>query len=231
MRRLWRKGITRNVGDEPGLLDAGRYRVPVLEQTYGLASQDSVVFSRGNERVWELLDLTFDSIRASSDSTDTKTAVADLKAEDYKLVGRRAGEALPAEALPAHPSVLFEEFVADAIVRCLPEAKVDAVPERATADLQVSYKGQTILAEVKWRSDLAQPFAASTLSRVIDGLPEDSKLLVVVCASALPTGDRFIAVQEAIGGRGKVVPWQSPKDDARLRDALEALLPVNSKTS
>jgi len=136
-----------------------------------------------------------------------------------------AGTITPGAPLP-HPSFLFAEQVVAAIKRCLPEATVTAPADPALGDYRVSYHGRSLLVEIKWKADLAQPFAASTLQHVIERISDEEKLLVVVDAISLPSGEKFSGVKQGIGSRGKILTWQDENDDRWLREALMSLLEI-----
>jgi hypothetical protein len=169
--------------------------------------------------MWQLLDLTFDSIRESEQSEATESAVAAVKglADDLD-------KHLPADALLPHPSAVFADRVSQAIQRCLPNADVAVPSERSIADYEVSYQGQKLLVVSKWQADLAQPFAMSEMSKVIERTPEGTRLLVVVEAAGLPDGERFTQLQEMLSSRGRIVAWRSEADDHLLTSAVSGIL-------
>jgi hypothetical protein len=214
---------TGSVSRTPRIIDYGRYPIPVLEQTYGLTSQDNVVFRQSRDRLWELLALTFDSIRRSHQPPKAQVSVE--SSPTYST----PADSVTAGATPAYRSLLFAEQVVEAITRCLPRATVVPPPDPTLADFQVSYEDRPLLVEIKWRADLTQPFAASTLSRVMDRIGAEDKLLVVVDAVMSSGSPRPSDVNEGIGDRSKIVGWQNKEDDRALCDAIKSLLGVSQK--
>jgi len=210
-----RKSLHESGRSAAGILGHGRYPIPVLEQTYGLTSRHNVIFGQASDRMWQLLDLTFDSILESEQSSATEEAVVAVNALREDL-----GTDIPAGAVMKHPSSQFAEDVAEAIRRCLPDATVTAASDKSIADYEVAYAGQRLLVESKWQADLGQPFAVSTLSKVIEHLPNQRRLLVVVDAPEPPAGERFRELQRLLDGRVKIACWQGEGSDENLVRSL-----------
>lgn len=210
-----------SVSNEPSLIDYGRYPIPVLEQTYGLTSQHNVVFGQDTERVWEILDLTFESIRSSGELPDTDDANSAAGAESQAPAAVMSGAPQP------HPSLVFAARVKAAIMRCLPDVNVAAPADPNLADWQLTGSGHDLFIEVKWKADFSQPFAASVLQRIVERIPEDGKLLVIVDGLTVSTGQSFSGVKRPIGDRGYILSWLDEDDDSALRSTLVELLGID----
>jgi hypothetical protein len=197
-----------------------------LEQTYGLTSQDNVVFRQNREnreRVWELLALTFDSLLKSRKSSKAGDSVGGAP------VNTKPTE-LPISRVPLpHPSLLFAEQVIAVIEECLPRGAVTTSPDPALADYHFSYNDTAFHVETKWKADLTQPFTASTLSHIMDRIGDEDKLLVVLDGVIPPGSPRLDEVREDMGDRVKIIVWQSKGDKGALYKSLESLLGDHSE--
>jgi hypothetical protein len=177
----------------------------------------------GNEFSWEDVDQTVDSqIQVAEQSGEADTVLAELKNLRERLnVLQRTG------SVPEHPAQTYDRAVEAAIRRLLPGAEVtrQQVRSREVADFVVRYHGNELYVETKWRSDPAQPFGGSTLPRLLERLPSEAKLLIVVNTSAAPLPRAYKMVEAALGDRGRIVKWQDVRDDSKLGEALRSLLP------
>jgi hypothetical protein len=127
-------------------------------------------------------------------------------------------------SLPEHPAEAYDRNVEAAIRRLLPSADViRQFRSRDVPDFVVDQDGSRVLVETKWRSD-ARPFGGSTLPRLLDRLPPDAKLLVVINTTEPPSERASQTMNEHLAERGRIVLWRDVRDDPELGAALTALL-------
>jgi hypothetical protein len=183
----------------------------------------------GNEVSWEevreTVDAQIDVVKASGETDDS--VVVELTSLRERLdVLQRTG------AVPEHPAALYDRAVASAISRILPGAEVieQETRNRDFPDFLVRYHNAQVYVETKWRSDPSRPLAGSTLPRLLNMLPHNAKLLVVVNSTRPPTGGAAEILKGAIGRRGDIVTWQDIRDDAELGQTLTSLLDLESST-
>jgi hypothetical protein len=176
----------------------------------------------GNEVSWDIIDQTVTSqIQVAERIDEGETVLAELVNLRERLsVLQRTG------AVPEHPAEVYDRAVMAAIVRLLPGAEVgqEGLRTRAVPDLVVRYRDSKVLAETKWRSDPTRPFGGSTLPQLIKGLPPEAKLLVITNTVVPPLPRAHQIVQDAMGGRGRIVRWVDFRDDNSLAEALALML-------
>jgi hypothetical protein len=175
----------------------------------------------GHEISWDDVNQAVNSqIRVAERIGESDDALAELESLRERLdVLQRTG------TVPAHPAENYDQAVAAAIRRVLPPAEVTrhGILSPDTPDFLVRYGQARLLVETKWRQDTARPFAGSTLPRLLERLPGNARLLIVVNTSEPPPPSGRQLVREALGERGEVVRWRDERDDADLREALRAL--------
>jgi hypothetical protein len=183
----------------------------------------------GNEVSWdevrETVDAQIDVVKASGETDDG--VVAELTSLRERLdVLQRTG------TVPEHPAALYDGAIAAAISRVLPGAEVieQETRSRDLPDFLIRYHNTQVYVETKWRSDPSRPLAGSTLPGLLNTLPHNAKLLVVVNSTRAPTGGAAEILKQAIGRRGDIVAWQDIRDDAELGRALTSLLDLESST-
>ncbi|HEU4947502.1 MAG TPA: hypothetical protein VFT31_10135 [Kribbella sp.] len=123
----------------------------------------------------------------------------------------------------------YDAQVDEALKRLWPRARVyhdrEFAPDRA--DYLLVVRGRGVMIETKVKSDPGV-FRGSTLPPLLERLQRDGRRLVVLLNQGDPTPAREL-VAAMLGDRARVVVWQGPDDDARLRTAVEELLQVGSK--
>jgi hypothetical protein len=176
----------------------------------------------GNEMAWEDVKETVDS----------QIEVAEIAGEDVsvlnelKYLRERLDFLQRTGSVSKHPAEVYDEAVAAAIRRLLPEAELSR-PEhrsRSRADFVLDNRGRKILLETKWRADSQQPFAGHTLPQLLERIDNDAKLLVVVNAPQSATAAAHQVVTDFLGPHGRVVGWRDVRDDPCLVTALTSLL-------
>jgi hypothetical protein len=176
----------------------------------------------GNEVSWSEVDETVASqIRAALASGEEKSVIAELQNLQSRLRGlQQTGE------IPPHPAETYDQEVERAIARILGGAEVIRHHGRsdAIADFLVSYHGQELYVETKWRSDSTPTFTGSNLPRLLAGLETRAVRLLVVVNIPSISPDASKIVIDALGERGGIVTWRDSRDDAILGEALNALL-------
>jgi hypothetical protein len=177
----------------------------------------------GNEVIWETIEQTVSSqIQVAVDNDESETVLAELT-----TLRSRLAELQRSGIVPSHPAQIYDDDVAAAIRRLLPQAEIirQQVGDRATPDFIVRYRRSMLFAETKWRADPARAFGGSTLPPLIHGLKPDARLLVITNTSVPPLPSAYQTLRQALGDRGRIVEWLDPADDASLAEALAALLP------
>jgi hypothetical protein len=174
----------------------------------------------GNELSWDAVEETVDSQIKVAEASGDGEVLAELKELRSRLnILQRTG------AVPEHPAEAYDRLVEAAIQRLLPEAKITREPLRSNvrADFVVRDEGREVLVETKWRPDPARTFGGSTLPQLVERLPHNAKLLVVVNADkSSPRAHEIIA--DSLAGRGRIIRWQDFRDDSELGTALVELL-------
>jgi hypothetical protein len=103
-----------------------------------------------------------------------------------------------------------------------------ATPLVATADNTANSlpaHGTQLFVETKWRQDVAKPFGGSTFPRLIQDLPADARLLVVINTDRMqPSAAK--PIEDALGAHGRIVTWRDARDDRALAEALTSVLPA-----
>jgi hypothetical protein len=176
----------------------------------------------GGDFFWEDIHKTVNSqIQAAEQIGEGDSVLAELKELRERLnVLQRTG------SVPEHPAQAYDRAVQDAIRRLLPGAEVIRQQRRSreVADFVVRYQGSELFVETKWRSDPAQQFGGSTLQALVQRLPPEARLLVVVNAS--PMSRAYDIVKSGLEERGRIVLWRAVSDDRALGEALVSLLSV-----
>ena len=174
----------------------------------------------GGDFFWEDVHKTVNSqIQAAEQSGEGDSVLAELKELRERLnVLQRTG------SVPEHPAQAYDRAVRDAISRLLPGAEVIRQQRRSreVADFVVRYQGSELFVETKWRSDPAQQFGGSTLQALVQRLPPEARLLVVVNAPPMPRA--YAIVKDGLGERGRIAMWRDVSDDRALGEALTSLL-------
>lgn len=181
----------------------------------------------GNELAWE-------DVR---ETVDSQIEVAEIAGEDVSVLNelRYLRERLDflqrTGSVSKHPAEVYDEAVAAAIGRLLPEAELSRSQHRSRsrADFVLDYRGRKILLETKWRADSQQPFAGRTLPQLLEQVGNDARLLVVVNAPQSVTAVAQQVVTDVLGARGRVVGWRDVRDDPRLGTALTSLLDTTAE--
>jgi hypothetical protein len=174
----------------------------------------------GGDFFWEEVHETVNSqIQVAEQSGEGDSVLAELKELRERLnVLQRTG------SVPEHPAQAYDRAVRDAISRLFPGAEVIRQQRRSreVADFVVRYHGSELFVETKWRSDPAQQFGGSTLQALLQRLPSEARLLVVVNAPPMPRA--YAIVKDRLGERGRIVMWRDVSDDRALGEALTSLL-------
>ena len=177
----------------------------------------------GNEVIWETIEQTVSSqIQVAVDNDESETVLAELT-----TLRSRLAELQRSGIVPSHPAQIYDDDVAAAIRRLLPQAEIvrQQVGDRATPDFIVRYRRSTLFVETKWRADPSRPFGGSTLPLLIQRLNQDARLLVITNTNVPPRPSASVTLREAMGARGRIVQWLDAADDGGLAGALTALLP------
>lgn len=173
----------------------------------------------GHEMSWsEVNSAIREQVEVAEDSGDESAArlLIDLQ--------QRLAEWEKTGAIPAHPAARYDGELKAAISRLLPGAEI-VVPEarsRDTPDLEVKHGGRTLLIETKFKRDSAEPFRGGTLQALLSGMGGTDRLLVVSNSNDVRAGSEV--VRRKLDGRGRVVMWRGPIDDAELASAVRSLL-------
>ncbi|WP_344112910.1 hypothetical protein [Kribbella alba] len=146
--------------------------------------------------------------------------------------GRRSPEAFRPRSTSSRVSRLatrYDAEVDEALKRLWPRARVyhDREFTRDRADFLLVVRGRGIMIETKVKSDPGV-FRGSTLPPLLDRLQRDGRRLVVLLNQGDPTPAREL-VAARLGGKARVIVWSGPGDDADLRDAVEALISIESR--
>jgi hypothetical protein len=176
----------------------------------------------GSELAWEDVKETVDS----------QIEVAEIAGEDVSVLNelRYLRERLDflqrTGSVSKHPAEVYDEAVAAAVRRLLPEGELSRQEHRSRsrADFVLDYRGRRILLETKWRADSQQPFAGRTLPQLLERMDSHVRLLVVVNAPQSATAAAHQVVTDVLGPRGRIVGWRDVRDDPCLGAALTFLL-------
>ena len=182
----------------------------------------SRVSMSGNEVTWEVIDQTVSSqIQVAVANDEGQSVLAELTSLRERLTElQRTG------TVPKHPAQVYDDDVAAAIRRLLPEAQIirQETRDRANADFNIRYRGRTLLVETKWRADPSRPFGGTTLPLLAQRLPQDARLLVITNTRVPPLPAAYETLRQATGDRGRIVQWLDATDDSSLAEALTSLL-------
>jgi hypothetical protein len=173
----------------------------------------------GNVLAWEDVEEAFDS------QIQVARASGESDAADLEELRERLATLNRTGSLPEHPAEAYDRNVDAAIRRLLPNANVTRqFRSRDVPDFIVDQDSSRVFVETKWRSDAARPFGGSTLPRLLDRLPPDAKLLVVINTTKPPSERASQTINEHLAERGRIVHWRDVRDDPELGAALTALL-------
>jgi hypothetical protein len=183
----------------------------------------SRVSMSGNELSWGDVKETVDSqIVHAEKSGEAEEAIEQLRSLRERLeVLERTG------SVPELPAATYDDAVEAALRRLLPSADIvrQKTRSREIPDFVVMDHGTHLFVETKWRQDVAKPFGGSTLPRLIQGLPADARLLVVINTDRMqPSAAK--PVEDALGAHGRIVTWRDARDDRALAEALRSVLPA-----
>jgi len=174
----------------------------------------------GSEFSWEEIKATVETqIEVAEESGEGSAVIAELKVLEQRLeLLRQTG------TVAEHPAEIYDRAVEAAIHRLYPSASIVASESRSRTapDFTVTINKDGFFLETKWRADSTRPFRGSTMPALIDNLPPNSRLLVVINANTA-TSEAGKVIEDGLGSRGRIVQWHDVSDDANLAVAVEAI--------
>jgi hypothetical protein len=180
----------------------------------------------GNALSWDDIKETVDSqIEVAEKSGETSDTLRELKVLRDRLdVLQRTG------SVPEHPAEVYDKSVEAALRRLFPDFEVIRQSARndSIADFIVRNPKDQLFVETKWRSGPVRSFGGGTLAPLVQNLPPDAKLLVVVNMDRVrPEAIKY--VEDTLGERGRIVTWRDVRDDLTLGEAVTSLLGVGKR--
>jgi hypothetical protein len=174
----------------------------------------------GHEIEWLEIRQTIDSqISRVEDADGTGGALSELRLLRERLtLLERTGRVAP------EPAELYDQDVLAALERLAPGVVVkrSVVRSRSVPDFEVRKGGRVVHVETKWRSDVNEPFAGSTLPTLLEALGDEAPLIVVVNSRVLRLN--AFTHRPEVAERLAVLPWLDASDDAALGSALRRWL-------
>lgn len=181
----------------------------------------------GRTEAWPQVREAVTAQVAAAEATEDPGTVEELRSLQRRLEAlERTGTA------PTHPAEDYAREVSAAVARLVPDGQVraprpvavarDAAPAVQGEGVVVTLGDRTATVLTRWRRDPTLTYQADGLPTLLKRLPAGSRLLLVV--NTVGTMNAEHHVEEALGGRGRVVSWRGTGDDWGLRTALRALL-------
>ncbi len=175
----------------------------------------------GNELSWEKVRATVQSqIERAREADEPAAVVAELQALE-----RRIDELRLTGAVAEHPAETYDRAVEAALRRIVPDAEItrSRSPRYEIPDFTVRGDGWTLALETKWRSDPAASYRGTTLAPLVEALPDGAPVVVVVRGTEAAVRPARSA-KSVVGAKARVVAWRDQADDARLAEAIAALV-------
>jgi hypothetical protein len=182
----------------------------------------STIRLSGNEMSWEKVDATVQSQIAGARASGEQAAVVD----ELVALGKRIDELRRTGSVPEHPAETYDRAVEAALRRIVPGAEIkrSRSPRLDIADFTVVGNKWRLEVETKWRTDAATSYRGTTLEPLIEALPDGTPLLVVVHGTAAAIRPALAKKRPVGDERLRIVAWRDQRDDARIEEALRALV-------